>query len=181
MKPFIQTATGRLFDFSAPRAEDVNIADIAHALALNCRYNGHTHYDSLPVLYSVGEHACHVHDLVSPPARKHALLHDATEAYMPDVSAPLKAYLRSIGCTVIDELEANIWGVIVEAFDIELYDAEVHEVDKRLIGDEAIDLMHPVHDDWFLPLGYGIDVTDPWPPKRTVWEFMHRWEKLCDH
>lgn len=42
MKPVIQTYSGVFFDLLNPRPEDVRIEDIAHALSLIARYNGHT-------------------------------------------------------------------------------------------------------------------------------------------
>ena len=46
MGSWTQTYTGRQFWPMDPRADEIHIADIAHALSQLCRYNGHTrtHY-----------------------------------------------------------------------------------------------------------------------------------------
>lgn len=48
---WILTFTGRRFYPLDPRPEDVCLEDIAHALSLICRYNGHSRF-----FYSVAEH-----------------------------------------------------------------------------------------------------------------------------
>ena len=40
--PWILTATGRRFPLDAPRPEDVDPLDLAHALGNLCRFGGHT-------------------------------------------------------------------------------------------------------------------------------------------
>jgi uncharacterized protein len=82
---WILTYTGRRFSPLAPRPEDVCIEDIAHALANKCRFTGHTQR-----FYSVAEHSVLVQSLVSPPYGLAALLHDAAEAYLPDIASPIK-------------------------------------------------------------------------------------------
>lgn len=79
---YIRTISGQKFWPLNPRPEDVYIEDIASALSLMCRYNGH-----LPYLYSVGQHSLNVYYHSGLPW---GLLHDATEAYLPDVPRPIK-------------------------------------------------------------------------------------------
>jgi 5'-deoxynucleotidase YfbR-like HD superfamily hydrolase len=52
---WIQTYSGRQFDIAAPTPEMVDLEDIAHSLAMQCRYNGHCQH-----FYSVAEHSDHV-------------------------------------------------------------------------------------------------------------------------
>ena len=64
--------------------------DIAHALSLTCRGNGH-----VSSFWSVGEHCicCAKEALGRGYSNRHALaclLHDASECYMSDVPRPLK-------------------------------------------------------------------------------------------
>ena len=61
--------------------------DIAHALSMQCRFNGHSQF------YSVAEHSMVVASLVPHQFRLEALLHDAAEAYLGDIVSPLKALL----------------------------------------------------------------------------------------
>lgn len=93
--PFwIQTHTPRgSFDLANPRAEDVRIEDIAYALSNLCRFTGHCNR-----FYSVAQHSIHVAEIVAetnPEWALAALLHDAEEAYIGDLSSPLKALIRS--------------------------------------------------------------------------------------
>jgi 5'-deoxynucleotidase YfbR-like HD superfamily hydrolase len=78
-----------------PRAEDVDLHDIAHNLALQVRFNG----SCGP--YTVAEHSVHRHDEAARLGldrdwRYLALLHDAHEAYIGDIVTPVAAALDVI-------------------------------------------------------------------------------------
>jgi uncharacterized protein len=88
----IQTYSGGAIDLFSPKPEDVNLRDIAHSLALTNRYTGHSLHP-----YSVGAHSLHVSRLVRPELRRHALFHDAEEAYLGDWSTILKKVMRALG------------------------------------------------------------------------------------
>lgn len=89
---WIGTHSGRKFYPFAPRIEDVDIADIAHSLARQCRFNGHC-----SAFYSVAEHSVNVSAVVPPPDALWGLLHDAAEAYISDIVRPIKPFLVIIG------------------------------------------------------------------------------------
>jgi len=89
----ITTYTGRCFDPTQAVAEDIRIRDIAHALSLMCRANGH-----FPHFYSVAQHC--VNCVKEAKARGYServqlgcLLHDASEAYLSDITRPVKEWL----------------------------------------------------------------------------------------
>ncbi len=84
----IETQTGRYVDVRRPCAEDIDVRDIAHALSLQCRFNGHVRE-----FYSVAEHCLRVADHLPKPLRVHGLLHDAAEAYLGDIVTPVKRRL----------------------------------------------------------------------------------------
>lgn len=82
---FIITRSGKHFNFEPPYEFD--ISDIAFALSRICRFTGHVDF------YSVAQHSVLASFLVPSHLALEALLHDAHEAYVGDVSAPLKALL----------------------------------------------------------------------------------------
>jgi hypothetical protein len=84
----IRTFTGRYIDPFNPKPDDIDIQDIAHALAHQCRFAGHTKR-----FFSVAEHSINVMGSVSDEHRLAALLHDASEAYLLDIPTPIKNQL----------------------------------------------------------------------------------------
>ena len=82
-----------MFDPIEPNVDLINIRDIAHALSLICRANGHFKH-----FYSVGQHS--VNCAIEARARGFSartqlgcLLHDGSEAYISDVTRPIKALM----------------------------------------------------------------------------------------
>lgn len=72
-------------DLEFPRPIDISIEDITTSLAKICRYNG-----QVDLFYSVAQHCGLVAELVHPSIAFPALLHDASEAYLGDMSSKLK-------------------------------------------------------------------------------------------
>lgn len=89
---WIQTASGGRFDLETPCSADVVLEDLAHALSNLCRFNGHAR-----VFYSVAQHsilvAHHLGRFGDVEVERAGLLHDAAEAYLGDVTRPLKRIL----------------------------------------------------------------------------------------
>ena len=93
MSDWITTYGGIHFFPLKPEADKIKITDVAHALSLICRRNGH-----VKSFFSVGQHC--IHCALEAEARGYGaktalacLLHDASEAYMSDVPRPFKQYL----------------------------------------------------------------------------------------
>src|SRR4051812_3444740 len=86
---WIRTASGQKVSLKKPEPATLLLEDIAHALSNICRFAGHT-----ARFYSVAEHSVlasrHIGDARFALA---ALMHDASEAYLGDVSRPLKRML----------------------------------------------------------------------------------------
>ena len=77
-----------------PDPQGILIEDIAHALSLLCRGNGH-----VKVFFSVGQHC--IHCAKEAEQRGYStrlilacLLHDASEAYLSDITRPVKQHLQ---------------------------------------------------------------------------------------
>ena len=91
MADYITTYTGIHFFPTEPDPEGICIEDIAHALSLLCRGNGH-----VSTFWSVGQHC--IICAREAAAREWpdrlvlaCLLHDASECYLSDVPRPFKA------------------------------------------------------------------------------------------
>ena len=121
----MRTVSGRCVDPLNFTADDVFISDIAHALAFQCRYNGH----SVGHL-SVARHCLWVSNQLQstlhPELMLTGLLHDAAEAYTGDLIRPLK-HRPELASFL--EIEHAIELVICDVFDIDLFNPLVKEAD----------------------------------------------------
>lgn len=132
----MQTATGRRFFPLDPRADEVEIFDVAHGLSMVCRYGGHTRWH-----YSVALHAVYVSRYVEPWAAREALLHDSSEAYLGDMIRPLK-HTRAM--RRYRKAEAKVEAAVCERFGLSLDPEvwrEVKRIDDRILVDETRQLM----------------------------------------
>jgi hypothetical protein len=87
---WMATFGGTKFYPLEPFPSEIKIEDIAHSLALQCRFNGHCKN-----FYSVAEHSLIISSeiLKAKNDKKLALmglLHDASEAYLGDIIRPIK-------------------------------------------------------------------------------------------
>lgn len=90
---YITTYLKKHIDPTNASADDIDIVDIAHALSLLCRANGHFEH-----FYSVAQHSLNCANEAkargcSRRVQLGCLLHDASEAYLSDVTRPIKAQL----------------------------------------------------------------------------------------
>ena len=93
MSHYITTYTGVHFEPTNPQPEHIRIKDIAHALSLICRGNGH-----VKSFWSVGEHCiCCAKEAAARGLSRRivlaCLLHDASECFMSDIPRPFKQAL----------------------------------------------------------------------------------------
>lgn len=167
--PWLQTFTGRKFHPLDPRAADLEIVDVAHALSHQCRYGGHCRS-----FYSVAQHSLLVSDHVPPEFALWGLLHDAAEAYLVDLPRPIKQVMPAYR-----EIEDRLMAVICERWGLPPGEpAEVKRVDAAILVDEAKALLGPVPADWGHtepPLGIAIE---PMPCFKAKWLFLERFEML---
>lgn len=132
---WMQTWSGRQFWPLDPRAEEVHIGDIAHALAHQCRYGGHTRR-----FYSVAEHCVLLAEAVSRQNRLAGLLHDSPEGYLPDMIRPVKRSMPAYRTA-----ETAVWRMICARFGLSTeLPAEVHQADVRILVDEFQQAMAPM-------------------------------------
>jgi hypothetical protein len=98
MNPWTHTSRGRAVDLLNPVPEDIDIEEIARALAYQCRYNG-----NVKAYYSVAEHSVLMADRLyrstgAPQLAMGALLHDAAEAFTGDITYPMQVLLFAGTC-----------------------------------------------------------------------------------
>lgn len=124
----ITTASGKFFDILKPEEYDFDIEEIATALSNLCRYTGHVNQ-----FYSVAEHSVLVSRIVPDRLALAGLLHDASEAYLGDVSSPLKKLLPEYKA-----IEARVQQAIATRFNLgdALDNPAIHEADKRMYWQE---------------------------------------------
>lgn len=133
------TFSGKLVDLLKPKAGDVLLDDVAHHLAMICRFGG-----AVAEHYSIAGHCVLVSKILEmdyPDDRElqfAGLLHDASEAYVGDVVSPLKHQLPGYA-PIEDRWMREIgaaFGVDYKLFD----DPRVHRADDQAFGSEWRDL-----------------------------------------
>lgn len=182
---WIQTAAGRKFYPLDPRPEDVDVVDIAHALANICRFTGHTR-----VFYSVAQHSVIASMYANPGHELPVLLHDAAEAYLGDIARPWKRYLMvrspSAGWPSLKDVEKRLLEVIFRALDcppLMVSDQkEIDRLDAIMLATEARDLMSPLLPEWHHTPENGFQVLPdeikPWSPLQATRAFLNRFHDL---
>jgi hypothetical protein len=168
--PTIMLHSGAWFDFGAPASSNFTIEDIAHGLANMCRYAGQCRR-----FYSVAEHSI----LVSETAvgfELEALLHDAAEAFMGDITRPLKQMLPEY-----KKIEKDVEEAILIKFGLTApLPLEVKEADLRVLAAEQSQIMPRGTDDWVreqnvVPAPVIVQHLKPEQAKRA---FLNRCERL---
>ncbi len=153
MRAWIRTASGGQFHFGDSARHfggNVRIYDIAASLSKVCRFGGHTEK-----FYSVAEH-CVLASYMVPQGitALHALMHDASEAYLGDVSSPLKDLDAMVE---YKRLEKWAMGAIYKALGIPdptpEEGAAVKVADLQLCCQEAEELLPLGTDGWYWPVG----------------------------
>ena len=177
-EPFIQTVSGRRVNPFALASDDIEIEDVAQALANQCRFGGHCRR-----FYSIAQHACLAADLLhgadgDAAAALWGLLHDASEAYLTDLPHPLK-HFSELG-RLYRVAEAHVQAAVIQRFGLEPEaPPALHLVDRALLAAERRELMA---DAWAWPELEGVEpaavTIDPWPPERAKREFLRRYREL---
>ena len=168
MEPWIETYTQKKFDILNFSKDDISLLDIAHSLALQCRYNGHCRK-----FYSVAEHSCliadHAFNIHGKQTALYALLHDASEAYVCDLPRPIKPQLKEyyvIEHRIQEAIEEKYIGKIPPEVR-----ACIKNLDQRILLDEKALLMGK-NLDWHLP-GQPLNVEiKNWDWRKAEMEFL---------
>lgn len=136
----IKTNSGIMFDPLNPEPDKINILDIAHALPMLCRANGHFN-----IFYSVGLHC--INCMKEAEARGYSLrvqlaslLHDGSEAYLSDVTRPVKKELPQY-MQIEEPLQACIWNKFLGAPLTPEETRQVFEIDDHILYHEFLAMM----------------------------------------
>lgn len=174
MTPDIQTVSGHRFNFLTPEESTFDIEDVAHALSHICRFTGHTRE-----FYSVAQHSVLVSRLVPPEFALQGLMHDAAEAFIGDVSSPLKRMLPEYKV-----IEARVEEAVFARFGLPaVFDPSVKDADLVALATERRDLMLHTGDigiDWSVLQGRQPVVPKVFPmaPAHARQAFLDRWWEL---
>lgn len=136
----IMTYTKKMFDPLHPNAELIDMEDIAHALSMLCRANGH-----FKTFYSVCQHSINCMKEakargLSERVQLACLLHDASEAYLSDVTRPVKAELPKYK-QIEAPLQEAIWNKWLSVPLAEAERKQVFTIDDTILAHEFLHLM----------------------------------------
>lgn len=132
VKTAITVSSRKRMDPLHPIVDDIDVNDIAHALARQVRYNGH-----VGGFLSVARHSLWVSRRLevlgaSWLIQQLGLLHDAAEAYLGDMVRPLK-HGPEIGKAYL-AAEAKLEEVIAQKFELPWpHPACIHEADNHVL------------------------------------------------
>lgn len=136
-KNCISTINHIRFDPTSPRSEDIEIRDIAHALSYISRANGH-----FSEFFSVARHSLNCAEEAmlrgyGERIRLLCLLHDAAEAYIGDMTRPLKKKIP-----MFSEIEKKYQQIIFSKFiSDDITDderAKTREIDDAMLYHEFL-------------------------------------------
>lgn len=168
MKPEIMTVSGKYFNFDNPEDSDFTIEDIAYALSNICRFTGHT-----KKYYSVGQHSVLVSYIVAPENALAGLLHDSSEAFLGDVSSPLKQLVPEYKI-----IETKVEQAIFSKFGVPFpMHTDIKRADLIMLASEMKSLMPKTSKlpQGVIPLKAEIK---PWQPAKARRKFLDRFYEL---
>jgi len=166
---WIQTYNGNKFWPIDPRPEEIDISDIAHSLSLQCRFNSQCDF-----FFSVAAHSVNVAEFIASTYHNKdqfyneflldesdskigyddmvawGLLHDASEAYLPDVPGPIKGFFPDYKA-----VEKKIMEAVAEKFELPELD-EFHLAYLKSIDHLMMLVEHK-------ELGLSVKSPAPWP------------------
>jgi 5'-deoxynucleotidase YfbR-like HD superfamily hydrolase len=160
-----------------PDPDQLDPADIARALANQCRFGGHCR-----AFYSVAQHSVIVSRLVEERGGDAedafaALMHDATEAYLGDMPHPLKH--RSPLGAAFREAEAHLEQALRERFGVRADVPAIKPADRALLATERRAFSS---ERWHWPELDGVEPLDlaleAWPPDAAARAFAERFAEL---
>jgi 5'-deoxynucleotidase YfbR-like HD superfamily hydrolase len=174
-KAYIGTYTGKQFFLLDPKPEDIDIIDIAHGLAMQCRWTGQCRYH-----YSIAQHSYYCSLLGPKEEAFDRLMHDATEAYIGDMNRPLKHYTEA--GVAYRRQEAVLQKAIAERFGFSVVEPEsVKLADNSMLyaeKNQLLNLKFAEAEDWDRYDENNGIVIDQWTPTEAEEMFLEKFEQL---
>jgi hypothetical protein len=152
--PWVLTSSGQKVYYLNPDPSALNLGDVCRHLGNLCRFTG-----AVSQFYSVAQHSVMVGQIVQQSLHEAgweknekywnqilaALMHDAAEAYVNDISSPLKAVIRG----KYKWIEAGIRNALFSRYGVprEAYNDLVIKADRLACDIERFYFM-PQHPDW---------------------------------
>lgn len=176
----VETYSGTFVDTKNPDPKDINILDIAHALANVCRYGGHCQR-----FYSVAEHAVFVSKRLERQREpRHVcyagLHHDDSEAYLGDIPRPMKPLLGAAYEHLTARMDAAICTALAgdnpsaSVLPDDLHLAAVKNADNWALMVEARHLLPSQGRHWFRgDQGAAAWGLDPQPTRIVTPDYWH--------
>lgn len=156
----IMTRSHIMFDPLQPDPRLIDINDIAHALSMLCRANGH-----FKSFYSVGQHC--INCAAEAAARGYSrrvqlacLLHDGSEAYLSDVTRPVKQEIPRYK-EIEEPLQDTIWLKYLGSPLTEEENRQVFAIDDDILWHEFVNLM-----------GAALNDNEPALSSKPIYDFM---------
>lgn len=169
--PAILLASGSQFEFLAPAEGTFSVDDIAQGLAMLCRFAGQCRR-----FYSVAQHSVLVSRIVPPEDAYAGLMHDAAEAFLGDVSKPLKRLLPDYQ-RLEKSVEAAIFPILGAPVEIP---ASVKRADLIALATEQHRLMPDRSGRSYAGGHQPLDIDLPemaWREAKAA--FLARYEEVC--
>jgi hypothetical protein len=184
----VLTVSGVEFYPLDPRAADVNIQDIAHALAYSTRFNGHA-----SDYYSIAEHCVHASYECDLDDALEGLMHDAAEYVVGDLVSPVRRMIyrgsRTLeGCS-FDDVERAVERVVADKFRLRYDDAKawpwpesVRRADLAVLAAEKRDLFPEASRPWKSLVGVEPmrRRVECWSPAKSRMKFLARFYELYE-
>jgi hypothetical protein len=170
----IVLADGNRFILLKPDPAVITPQVIAHSISKLCRFTGHT-----SVFYSVAQHCVMVSKIVPPELAMQGLLHDASEAFIGDVSRPLKAIFDELAPGVLYEIEERIHEAIAKKFGSGFpHDPLVKAADNVALVTEKRDLIADDGIPWLNMPEPLPEPIKPLGPRGAQTQWLARYEEL---
>lgn len=138
----VVTSTGREISLVYPKPADITLVDIAHSLGQINRFTGHARRP-----YSVAEHSLLVCDIaerllhLSVDGLLAALMHDAHEAFVNDLSTPVKSLLDGTWHHLEERMERTVRSAFALHVPTHAYSEMIKQCDLIALATERAQLL----------------------------------------